>query len=120
RARACASALGAKAIRPTSAAKIDSVARSVRTNRMAAIVVGELTRLLEGRPTGPNEQRAGDGLRQPPVPAAGNAHDRGHEQRADDCRVEDDAGGQADPELLDVRSRAGREDEEGEHEHERG
>src|SRR5437868_11896502 len=49
---------------------------------------------------------------QPPVPAAEEAHDRGHEQGPDHRGVEDDAGRETDPELLDIRARARREHEE--------
>src|SRR5262249_39075459 len=41
-------------------------------------------------------------LRQPPVPAAEQDDERGHEQRPDHGRVEDDACREADAELLDV------------------
>ena len=45
---------------------------------------------------------------QPPVPAPEQRHDGGHEQRADDGRVEQDPGGQAGGEHLDVGLRARR------------
>ena len=54
-------------------------------------------------------------MREPPVPASHQAHERGHEQGSDHGRVEDDSRREPDPELLDVRPRARREHEEGEH-----
>src|SRR5262249_29557658 len=57
-------------------------------------------------------------LRQPPVPAAEQDDKRGHEQRPDHGRVENDSSREADAELLDVDARAAREHEEREHQHE--
>ena len=52
--------------------------------------------------------------------SAEQLHQRRHEQGADDGRVEDDAGGEADAELLDVEAGAAREHEEREHQDQRG
>ena len=65
-------------------------------------------------------QNARGARRQVPVPVSEQFHQRGHEQRADHRGVEDDPGGEADREHLDLVARARREDEEGEHEDERG
>ena len=57
-------------------------------------------------------------IRHPPVGVAEQAHQRRHEQGADERRVEDDAGCEADCEGLELVAGTGREDEEGEHEDE--
>src|SRR3954447_22557442 len=53
-----------------------------------------------------HEESARGDRRHPPVPRAEQPHQRGHEQRTDDGRVEDDPGGETDAELLDVDARA--------------
>src|SRR5215831_19932409 len=91
----------------------NETAASVHHLRFSSLIRRAVTsvpaRLAERRPGLPHEERSRERLRQPPVPAAGDGHDRRHEQGPDHGRVEDDPLREADPELLDVGPRAGRE-----------
>src|SRR5215211_8928980 len=54
--------------------------------------------------------------RQPPGAIAGELHDRRQQPEADDCRVDQDRGREADAELLDQgEAREGEGDEDGDH-----
>src|SRR5436190_8272092 len=74
--------------------------------------------LLERRLGNPNDPR--QRARQPPVVAAEERHQRGHEQRAHDRGVDEDRYREADPELLQADDSTGHEAGERRHHHDRG
>jgi len=62
----------------------------------------------------------GDSGRQVPVPVAEQRHQRRHEHRTDDRRVDEDADAQPGRQRLEVRPRPGRQGGEGEEQDQRG
>ena len=93
----------------------------------AAIVAAQIAAALVGLERGPIRGGRRSFTKRIFAIAGGNhqfasaeqLHDRRHEQRPDQRRVDEDPGGEPDPELLDVRAGPGGEREEREHEHER-